>query len=178
VVGTVDHLRLRDVIDPRTRVLLVGINPGIRSATIGHHFAGYSNRFWKLLFESRLVTEPLTAEDDARLPEWGLGITNLIARATPGVSTLRPDEYVAGLRTLRRKVRRVRPEIVALIGVSLYRTIAGVKGPIALGLQDASFEGARVVVLPNPSGRNAHFSYREMLVGFKELKRIARYTAA
>jgi double-stranded uracil-DNA glycosylase len=173
VVGTVDHLRLRDVIEPRTRLLLVGINPGIRSATIGHHFAGYSNRFWKLLFESRLVTEPLTAEDDARLPEWGLGITNLIGRATPGVSTLRPDEYVTGLRTLRRKVRRVRPEIVAFIGVSLYRTIAGVKGPIALGLPEASFEGARVVVLPNPSGRNAHFSYREMLVAFRVLKRIA-----
>ena len=101
---------LRDAIGPGTRVLLVGINPGIRSATIGHHFAGYSNRFWKLLYESGLITEPLTAEDDARLPEWGLGITNLIRRPTPGVATLRPEEYVAGLRTLRRKVRRLKPE--------------------------------------------------------------------
>ena len=165
---------LRDVISLPTRVLLVGINPGIRSATIGHHFAGYSNRFWKLLHESGLVTDPLKAEDDERLPEWGLGITNLISRATPGVSTLKPDEYVTGLRTLRRKIRRVRPAIVALIGVSLYRAIAGVKGPVALGLQPATFEGARVVVLPNPSGRNAHFSYREMLAAFRTLKRIEK----
>jgi TDG/mug DNA glycosylase family protein len=164
---------LRDRIGPDTRVLLVGINPGIRSATIGHHFAGHSNRFWKLLRESRLVAEPLTAEDDARLPEWGLGITNLIRRPTPGVSTLRPDEYVTGLRTLRRKVRRLRPATVAFIGVSLYRRIAGVNGAIPLGAQPDTFEGARVVVLPNPSGRNAHFSYRQMLDAFCKLKRIA-----
>lgn len=164
---------LRDAIGPGTRVLLVGINPGIRSATTGHHFAGYSNRFWKLLYESGLVTEPLTAEDDARLPEWGLGITNLIRRPTPGVATLRPEEYVAGLRTLRRKMRRLKPEVVAFIGVSLYRAIAGVKGAILLGLQPGAFHGARIVVLPNPSGRNAHFSYREMLAAFRELKRVA-----
>lgn len=166
-------MKLRDVIDARTRVLLVGINPGIRSATLGHHFAGYSNRFWKLLYESKIVTEPLTFEDDARLPEWGLGITNLIARATPGVSTLRPGEYVTGLRILRRKVRQLRPTIVAFIGVSLYRSIAGTKGPMTLGPQDELFEGARAVVLPNPSGRNAHFSYGEMLGAFRQLKRVA-----
>src|SRR5712692_2351242 len=84
---------LRDRVRPGVRVLFVGINPGIRSATIGHHFAGYSNRFWKLLHESTLVPEPIATEDDRRLPEWGFGITNLIARATPGIDTLRPDEY-------------------------------------------------------------------------------------
>jgi TDG/mug DNA glycosylase family protein len=84
-----------------------------------------------------------------------------------------PEEYVAGLRTLRRKVRRLRPEVVAFIGVSLYRAIAGVKGAIPLGLQRGTFHGARIVVLPNPSGRNAHFSYREMLAAFRELKRVA-----
>jgi len=164
---------LHDAIGANTRVLLVGINPGIRSAETGHHFAGYSNRFWKLLHESGLTTELLRAEDDARLPEWSLGITNLIRRATPGVNTLRPEEYVAGLRTLRRKVQRLKPEVVAFIGVSLYRAIAGVKGPIPLGLQPGTFHGARIVVLPNPSGRNAHFTYREMLDAFRELKRVA-----
>ena len=79
-------------------MLFVGINPGIRSATIGHHFAGYSNRFWKLLFESGLVSEPIGTEDDNRLPEWGFGITNLVARPTPGIDTLRPAEYVTGAR--------------------------------------------------------------------------------
>src|SRR5207302_7000821 len=84
---------LRDRVRPPVRVLFVGINPGIRSAAIGHHFAGYSNRFWKLLFDARLVPEAIGTEDDARLPEWGFGMTNLIARPTPGIDTLTPQEY-------------------------------------------------------------------------------------
>jgi len=156
------------LIQPGVRVLFVGINPGIRSAAIGHHFAGFSNRFWKLLWESGLVPEPLGPEDDVRLPEWGLGITNLVPRATPGIDTIAPEEYVAGLRVLRRKVRRWRPVAVAFVGVSLYRFVAGVKGRIALGEQSERFEGARVFVLPNPSGRNANFSYAEMLAAFKK----------
>src|SRR6266581_9753082 len=104
--------RLPDRIRPGVRVLFVGINPGQRSEAIGHHFAGYSNRFWKLLFESKLVPEPMRAEDDDRLPEWGFGITNLIPRMTPGIDTLRPEEYIAGARVLHRKVRRFKPRIV------------------------------------------------------------------
>jgi len=166
--------RLRDCIGPDVRVLLVGINPGIRSATIGHHFAGYSNRFWKLLYEAGVVPERIGTEDDRRLPEWGFGVTNLVARATPGIDTLRPEEYVAGVRVLRRKVRRFRPKLVAFVGVSLYRAIFAKKGAIALGLQDETFEGARVFVLPNPSGRNANFSYAEMLAAFKDLAACVR----
>src|SRR4029453_4164927 len=105
-------LRLRDRIGPGVKVLFVGINPGVRSSATGHHFAGYSNRFWKLLHESRLVPEPIGYLDHRRLPEWGFGITNLIPRPTPGIDTLRPEEYVAGARTLRRKVRRLQPDLV------------------------------------------------------------------
>lgn len=161
--------KLRDRIRPGVRVLFVGINPGIRTAQIGHHFAGYSNRFWKLLCESRLVPETMATEDDHRLPEWGFGITNLVARATPGIDTLRPHEYEAGITTLRRKVRRYKPAIVAFVGVSLYRTIYRKHGPIDLGTQPDRFEGAEVFVLPNPSGRNANFSYAEMLAAFRKL---------
>ena len=180
--------RLRDRIAPGVRVLLVGINPGIRSAATGHHFAGYSNRFWKLLYESGLVPEPIGHHEDRRLPEWGFGITNLIRRPTPGIDTLRPEEYVKGARALRRKVRRAKPEVVAFVGVTLFRVVFArrpgetsrksevgslksgrSKKPIALGLQTERFEGARVFVLPNPSGRNANFSYQEMLVAFKGL---------
>src|SRR5436190_16998271 len=85
---------LRDRIRPGVRVLFVGINPGIRSSLTGHHFAGFSNRFWKLLHESKLVPEPITYEDDDRLPEWGYGVTNIVARATPGIDTLNKEEYV------------------------------------------------------------------------------------
>jgi TDG/mug DNA glycosylase family protein len=215
--------RLNDRVRPPVRVLFVGINPGIRSATIGHHFAGYSNRFWTLLFHSGLLPERIRPEDDVRLPEWGYGITNLIARPTPGIDALRPDEYAAGLRVLRRKVRRWRPRIVAFVGVTLFRAVfesrrsaaklgdsrrnatkaggsrrnaakaagsrrsaakAGESGrgpaganerrpgaPVALGLQPELLEGARVFVLPNPSGRNANYSYARMLAAFADLRR-------
>src|ERR1044071_3564819 len=95
---------LKDRVRPPVRVLFVGINPGVRSALTGHHFAGYSNRFWKLLFESGLVPDRITHADDGRLPDWGFGITNLVPRATPGIDTLRLEEYVAGARRLRAKI--------------------------------------------------------------------------
>jgi len=163
---------LKDRMGRNARVLFVGINPGIRSATIGHHFAGYSNRFWKLLFESGLVPEPIGTEDDIRLPEFGFGITNLIARPTPGIDTLRPEEYGEGVRILRRKVRRWRPEVVALVGVTLFRVVFARRPgqPVRLGMQAEMFEGARVFVLPNPSGRNANYSYREMRAAFRTLR--------
>jgi TDG/mug DNA glycosylase family protein len=164
---------LKDRIRPPVRVLLVGINPGIRSSQVGHHFAGPSNRFWKLLYESRLVPEPIGCADDDRLPEWGFGITNLIPRPTPGIDTLRLAEYVAGAKALRRKIRRVKPDIVAFVGVTLFRAVFGRRQglAVALGLQDERLEGARVFVLPNPSGRNANFSYAEMLEAFVRLRR-------
>src|SRR3954470_18571305 len=114
---------LRDRIKPGVRILFVGINPGQRSEAIGHHFAGYSNRFWPLLYESKLIPERIAAEQDERLPEWGLVITNLVPRMTPGIGTLRGEEYVAGARVLRRKIRRYKPEIVALVGVTIFRSL-------------------------------------------------------
>jgi TDG/mug DNA glycosylase family protein len=165
---------LRDAVRPGIRVLFVGINPGMRSAAIGHHFAGYSNRFWPLLFDAGLVSERLRAEDDERLPEWGLGVTNLVPRATPGIDTIARAEYAAGLAGLRRKVRRLRPAIVAFVGVSLYRFIFDRKGPVEPGAAPERFEGARVFVVPNPSGRNANFTYAEMLDAFVTLRRAAR----
>ncbi len=166
-----ESLRLSDRLRPGARILFVGINPGVRSATTGHHFAGHSNRFWKLLWESGLTPVFLTAEHDDRLLEWGYGITNLVPRPTPGIATLRPEEYVAGLKILRRKVRRFAPDIVAFVGVTLFRFVFGTRSgvPVTLGLQDETFEGSTVFVLPNPSGRNAHFSYSEMLAAFRGL---------
>jgi TDG/mug DNA glycosylase family protein len=170
-VPSFESLRLKDCVKPPLRLLFVGINPGVRSAVTGHHFAGYSNRFWRLLHESGLTPELLNAEHDRRLPEWGYGVTNLVPRPTPGIDTLRPDEYVAGARALRRKIRRWQPEIVAFVGVTLYRSVFGVRTPIVLGLQTELLEGARVFVLPNPSGRNANYSPAEMLEAFTALRR-------
>src|SRR5262245_29772524 len=172
-------LRLKDRIRPGLRVLFVGINPGVRSARTGHHFAGYSNRFWKLLSESRLVPEPVTYKADERLPGWGLGITNLIARPSPGIGDLRPSEYIEGWKVLGRKIRRYRPEVVALVGVTVYRAIRPLLdgAPTAssrasvIGPQPIKIHDARLFVLPNPSGRNANFTYAEMLNAFVQLRR-------
>ncbi len=173
--------KLPDHIRPGVRVLFVGINPGARSAAVGHHFAGYSNRFWKLLYEARLVPEPVTYEDDGRLPDWGFGLTNLIARPSRGIDALRPFEYVAGRRALLAKIRRHRPPVVVLLGVTLYRILfpdqSGARrseqprrNRPRVGWQPVRLAGAKVFVLPNPSGRNAHYSYRQMLALFGELK--------
>lgn len=177
-----EHLRLTDIIEPGVRVLFVGINPGVRSAQTGHHFAGPSNRFWKLLWESRLVPEPLAYTDDRRLPEFGLGITNLVARPSPGIDTLKRAEYVAGWEALERKIDRFRPRVVALVGVTLWRAILPLLpmedaerkrlGKMECpGPQRTEIHGAQVFVLPNPSGRNANYSYAEMLAAFRGLRK-------
>ena len=154
------------------RVLFVGINPGIRSSLTGHHFAGFSNRFWKLLYESTLVPEPVAFTDDDRLPDFGYGITNIVSRPTPGIDTLRPEEYVSGRARLRAKVRRYRPAVVALVGVTVFRAMFPERrGAVAPGLQEERLGESAVFVLPNPSGRNANYSYAEMLAAFRALRR-------
>src|SRR5688572_13832772 len=163
---------LRDRIKPGVRIMFVGINPGVRSALTGHHFAGFSNRFWKLLYDARLVPKPITYQDDDRLPEFGYGITNICARATPGIDTLLPGEYVEGRIKLRRKISRYRPAIVAMVGVTVFRAMFPErKGPVKLGPQPERIGESEVFVLPNPSGRNANFTYAEMRAAFRALKR-------
>ena len=182
---------LPDHIPHRARVLFVGINPGLRSAAVGHHFAGHSNRFWRLMHESGLLPDRLGHQEDARLPWYGYGITNLVRRATPGIDSLRTEEYASGRRALLGRIRRHRPGIVALVGVTIFRALfpgagrrverpaarAGAGGraaavpPLRLGLQNVTLAGSAVFVLPNPSGRNATLSYAAMLAAFRGLKK-------
>jgi len=172
-------LRLKDRIRPGLDVLFVGINPGVRSALLGHHFAGYSNRFWKLLSESGLTPETVTYIDDERLPDWNLGITNVVARPSAGIDDLRPEEYIAGWKLLERKIRRYHPKVVAVLGVTVYRAILPLldaapvaSGSSVIGPKPVTIHGARLFVLPNPSGRNANFTYAEMLNAFVQLRRL------
>jgi TDG/mug DNA glycosylase family protein len=177
--GALSRKRLPDHIRPGVRILFVGINPGFRSAATGHHFAGYSNRFWKLLFESKLVSEPLTPQDDWRLPDWGLGLTNIVQRPSAGVDVLKPREYIAGRKRLIATVKRYRPHTVAFLGVTIYRTLFPEyqTGRVILGLQAKTLAGWPVFVLPNPSGRNAHYSYRAMLTAFRALRSVTNKPA-
>jgi TDG/mug DNA glycosylase family protein len=126
------------------------------------------------LHESELVSEPLTYHEDRRLPEWRLGLTNIIGRCTAGIDVLDPVEYRQGVASLKRKIRRYQPPIVALLGVTIFRMLFSpkeyVKGPLNLGLTTKQLAGAQVFLLPNPSGRNAHYSYRQMLTAFQVLR--------
>ena len=177
--GLPDHIR------PDVQLLFVGINPGLRSAAVGHHYAGYSNRFWKLLFESQCIPLPLTYQDDWRLPEWGYGLTNIVARPTSGIDELTSFDYTKGRITLLRKVRRYQPKMLALLGITignaLHPSMPKAKSrekkthpSPRVGLQENSFGGARIFVLPNPSGRNAHYSFHDMLELFLQLRGLSQ----
>lgn len=170
--------RLPDRVGPRLRVLFVGINPGLRSAAVGHHFAGHSNRFWMLLHESGLIADRLTWQDDRSLPGIGLGLTNMVSRPTAGSADLSQDDFVRGGRILRRKVRRLQPRIVAFVGVTLVRALEGILGQrpprrIRLGDVSGRFEDVPFVVLPNPSGRNASITHAKMLRAYRRLADLA-----
>lgn len=163
---------LPDYLVPDLHILFVGINPGMRSAALGHHYAGHSNRFWKLLYEAKLVSERLSYREDSRLPEWGIGLTNIVSRATAGIESLTADDYAAGRLVLLRKIRRYRPRVVALLGMTLYPILfplepkqAGFKA----GLQTVTLHESAVALLPNPSGRNASYPYQTMLNAFYQL---------
>ncbi len=152
-------------------MLLVGINPSLRSARVGHHFAGQGNSF-RLLYMARLVPVPLGCHEDVRLPEFRLALTNLCPRATRAASELRSDEIKRGIRVLIRKIRRLRPAVVAFVGVGIYRLIFGRLSNAGVGLKPEKMCGAPVFVLLNPSGRNASFpGLEDKLVWFKRLRK-------
>lgn len=161
-----------DVIAPGLQVLFVGINPGLYSGAVGHHFARPGNRFWRALRASGFTPGTLSAFEERALLELGLGITNLVGRATASAGEVAAEELVRGGRRLERKVRRFRPRWVAVLGVGAYR--AAFRRPRAVvGPQPGTLAGARVWVLPNPSGLNAHYRPAELASAFAELRRAA-----
>ena len=161
---------LRDVLTPNPRVLFVGINPSLRSEQLGHHFASPGNPFWRLMHASGILPVPLGFEDDVRLGEFGLALTNLCARATRSASELSLDEIERGKRVVARKVRHLRPKVVAFVGVTIYRSCFGKSASPGPGPKPETISGARIFVLPNPSGLNASFpGFKDKLVWFERL---------
>ena len=157
-----------DLVGPDLRVLFSGINPSLYSAATGHHFARPGNRFWPALYRSGFTPRLLHPAEQFELPAMGLGITNVVARATARADELSPAELVAGGEILAGLAARWRPRYLAVLGVTAYRTAFG-RRTAAIGPQAERVGGVPVWVLPNPSGLNAHFQLDGLAAEFARL---------
>ncbi|CBG74769.1 MULTISPECIES: G/U mismatch-specific DNA glycosylase [Streptomyces] len=161
-----------DVVADGLRVLFCGINPGLMTAASGHHFARPGNRFWPVLHLSGFTPRLLKPSEQGELPSYGLGITNVVARATARADELTAQEYVEGGRLLTAKVERLRPRWLAVVGVTAYRAAFGER-KAGVGPQERTIGASRVWVLPNPSGLNAHWTAATMAEEFGRLRAAA-----
>lgn len=162
--------RLPDIIAPRLEVLFCGINPGLYSAAVGHHFARPGNRFWPALHAAGFTPRIYLPSEDAQLLEMGCGLTNIVSRATAGAAELSDSELVNGRRRLEHKVLENRPAWVAILGIGAYRRAFG-RPKAAIGAQSERIGETRLWVLPNPSGLNANHPPAALARAFRKLKR-------
>ncbi len=160
---------LPDLLRKGMKLVIVGCNPGERSARVGHYYAGRGNQFWPLLFDSRIVPEPLEHKEDMRLLEFGIGLTDLVKRPTRGIEELTREEFAEGRLLLAKKLEEFKPRMIAFNGKVVYESFAG--RPCKLGLQKERLYGARIFVLPSTSGQNAGLSRAQKLQYFRQLAR-------
>lgn len=160
---------LPDVIAANLRVLFCGINPGLYTAAVGHHFARPGNRFWPALHQSGFTERLLSPFEERELLASGLGISNVVPHATASAAELTSEDLSKGGRALARKIKRYKPRVVAILGVGAYRT-AFAHPKAAIGEQAERIHSARVWVLPNPSGLNANYQLPELVRLFTELR--------
>ncbi|RIL05195.1 MAG: G/U mismatch-specific DNA glycosylase [Proteobacteria bacterium] len=165
--------RLRDVLAPGLDVVFCGINPGLRSAAVGHHFARPGNRFWTALHDAGFTDRLLAPEEDHTLVRYGCGITNLVSRASAGADELSRDELARGAKLLARKLARHRPRCLAMLGVGAYRN-AFARPHAQVGPQQETVAGVAVWVLPNPSGRTAAYQRADFARLFRALRESVR----
>jgi TDG/mug DNA glycosylase family protein len=166
------ELTIPDVIAPGLRVLFSGINPGLYSAATGHHFARPGNRFWPALHRSGFTPRQFRPEEQEQLLELGLGITNVVPRATARADELTAQELRDGGRELLANAARLRPRWLAVVGVTAYRTAFG-EARATVGPQELTAGSTRLWVLPNPSGLNAHWSAETLAGEFARLREAA-----
>ncbi|HEX8691239.1 MAG TPA: G/U mismatch-specific DNA glycosylase [Longimicrobium sp.] len=166
-----------DVIAPGLDVLFCGINPGLYTAAVGHHFARPGNRFWKALHAGGFTPRVLSPWEERELLRYGCGITNVAARATAAAAELSREELAEGGRLLEEKARRFAPRWLAVLGMGAYRTAFGRAGA-APGPQDETVGGARVWILPNPSGLNANYRPDDFARLFRELREAVEATTS
>jgi TDG/mug DNA glycosylase family protein len=164
---------LPDLIDERVRLLFVGYNPGLLSVAVQAHFAPRGNRFYPALLRAGITdhlidaADGLVPADRAYLLRRGIGITSLVARATAGADELRAAELAEGAAALAGRVARFSPAVVAVLGITAYRTAFG-QPKAVLGRQPTDLAGAQVWVVPNPSGRNAHAPLDRLAAAYRE----------
>jgi len=162
-------LTVPDVLAPGLRVLFCGINPGLYTAAIGHHFGRPGNRFWPALHGSGFTLRQLAPWEEGELLTLGLGITNLVARTTAVASELSPAELREGGSLLVAKLEEYRPDWLAMLGVGSYRAAFG-RAAAAVGPQLERLGPSRVWLLPNPSGLNAHYQLDALVAEFGRLR--------
>ena len=158
-----------DVIAPGLRILFCGINPGLYTAAVGHHFARPGNRFWPALYRSGFTDRLLSPFEERELLKDRLGITNVVAHATASAAELTQEDFIKGGRQLRNKIHRYQPKMVAVLGVGAYR-IAFARPKAVIGEQSEVIHGARVWVLPNPSGLNANYQLNDLTRLFRSMR--------
>ena len=163
-----------DLIAPNLRVLFCGINPSLYSAVVGHHFARPGNRFWPTLYAAGFTPRLLKPSEEDQLLALGYGISNIATRATTAADELSADELIAGHTQLLAKVQHYQPQVVAILGISAYRT-AFARPRATIGHQPEMIGGSGLWVLPNPSGLNAHYTptdlarvYRNFRLGLED----------
>jgi TDG/mug DNA glycosylase family protein len=161
---------VRDVIAPGLRVLFCGINPGLYTAAVGHHFARPGNRFWPALFAGGFTDRIVSPFDERELLQRGYGVTNVVMRTTATADQLAREELREGGKQLTRKVRRYRPRVLAILGLGAYR-MAFERPKAVIGRQEEMIGETIVWVLPNPSGLNAHYQAQDLARLFAELKK-------
>jgi TDG/mug DNA glycosylase family protein len=162
-----------DVIGPDLWVLFCGINPSLYSGATGHHFARPGNRFWPALYGAGFTDRLLAPSEDHELLARGLGITNLVERATAAAAELSAEELAVGGERLRAKVARYQPRVLAILGISAYRLAFGVP-KASLGRQPDALHNTAVWVMPNPSGLNAHYTPAELARVYGEFRQAIR----
>lgn len=159
-----------DIIAPNLKILFIGFNPGNRSAATGHHFAGYSNKFWKLLAAAELTPYQFKPEEDGKLLALGLGITNIVARPSRAAAEITKAEYLAGRIILQEKLQLYKPRVACFAGVGVYREFMH-QARVACGWQTASVvSGVADFVVPSPSGLT-RIVFAEQLAYYQEMKK-------
>lgn len=159
---------LTDLIANNLTIVFCGINPGLKSAWDGHHFSGRSNRFWKALYQAGFTPHQIDPLNDATILDFGYGLTTAVERATVRADELSKDEFADSIETFKIKMARFQPKYIAFLGKPAYMAFSG-KKQILWGLQPEVFCGAKVWVLPNPSGLNRGFMLNDLVTHYKEL---------